>query len=248
MSLKILLHTDSELVIKYRPLKMWLSGATIIGVSLLMLSVIGMSQPHAVNLTCQRFTVSKVSCKVQRLYLFGKKETLKIENLQRAYISDISRQGKQIMIDNVPLLPRTGYDEQHQHITDKINTFIASEQADIFIKQYNLHILLIVYTIISAFIGIGLFLLSASDITCTFSKNLNKVLINYTSLGKTKNFEYRLVNVLGVKLQQINSGKELYRPTIVLKGENKPLLNHYESSPNIHNIIDTINSFITSGL
>lgn len=247
MSLKIVLHTNHELVLKYRPLTMWLCGGVIIAMNLFMMSIIGISQPHTATLTCQRSAVSKVNCKLQRLYLFGKHETLNIDNLQKAYVSNIARQDKQVILDNVPILPRTGYDEKHQYITSQINTFIASQQADISVKQYNLHLLLIIYTFVTAFIGIGLFLLTSPVITCTFSKKLNTVLITYSSLVKNQKFEYRLVNVLGVKLEKTNSGKELYRPALVLKWESKPIFNHYESLKEIHNIIDNINSFLKSG-
>jgi hypothetical protein len=223
---------------------MWLYGVAFITMSLVIMSVIGMTQPHTATLTCQRFSVSRVNCQLQRLYIFGKNETLIITNPQKARISRISRQGQQVILDNLPLLPRTGYDAKHQYLADQINKFIASQQADISVKQHNLHLLFIIYTFLSAFIGIGLLLLSSPVITCTFSKKSNNVLINYRSLSKNKNFEYKLVNVLGVELQ-IDSSKELYRPAIILKWESKPIFNHYENLKNIHNTIETINNFLT---
>lgn len=259
--MKIVEETGTRLRLQHRPINKWLSGTFIfIGCWGFLIYCIFFEFASA-SLTCDRGArvlgdrpaPDQLNCELRRSSLLGRKERLKIFEIQEAYVKTTrtSKGGSNYNViivtplGNRQLISNLSYQE-NQRVVEQINNFLYSGQQYLSVRLNQFSVLY--FFIICALIVmvINAFVATSPVSNCTFYKSLNKVHIERKGLRGQQIIEQPLEKILRVDIRdkQFKHSKG-YRAVIVLQSyEEIPIHPEYTDENSVRNAVLRINSFM----
>lgn len=259
--MKIVEETRTRLRLQHRPVNKWLSGACLfIGCWGFLIYCIFFEFASA-RLTCDRGArvlgdrplSDQLNCELRRSSLLGRKERLRIFDIQEAYVQTTrhSKGGRSYdaiivtPLGNRQLISNLSYQE-NQQVVQQINNFIYSEQQSLFVSKNQFGFLFFVILFTLVVMAIGAFLATAPVSNCTFYKSMNKVFIERKCLRGQKIIEEPIEKILRVDIRdkQFKYSKR-YRAMIVLQSyEEIPINPEYTDEKSVRYAVSRINSFL----
>ncbi|MEA5514788.1 hypothetical protein [Nodularia sp. UHCC 0506] len=250
--MKIVEETRTRLRVQHRPFRVWFFGGSFFIGCLGFLIYFLFFEFVTVRLTCQRPLPNQINCDLRQSSLLGRKQRLRIFDIQSAYVKAISssrsKSYRVVIVTPVgerELISSQNYGRNQQDVR-QINTFINSGQMSLFLGQ-NQHQLLFVKNVTMLIgIAIGAVALTTPMTNCIFYKSLNQVFIERKSLRIQQTIEEPLENILRVDIRdkQFKNGK-LYRAVIVLKSFDEiPINPEYTDEKSVRYAVFRINSFL----
>ncbi|WP_414544572.1 hypothetical protein [Nostoc sp. CCY0012] len=259
--MKIVEETRTRLRLQHRPVNKWLSGACLfIGCWGFLIYCIFFEFASA-RLTCDRGArvlgdrplSDQLNCELRRSSLLGRKERLRIFDIQEAYVKTTrqSRGGSshQVIIvtslGNRYLISNLSYQE-NQQVVQQINNFIYSKQQSLFVSKNQFGFLYFVILGILLVMIINGFVATSPVSNCTFYKSMNKLLIERKGLRGQQIIEEPLEKILRVDIRDKKfKYSQLYRAVIVLQSyEEIPINPEYTDEKSVRYAVSRINSFL----
>ena len=251
--MKIVEETPTRLRLQHLPIRRWLSGGSFFIGCLGFLIYCLFFDFASARLTCDRPLPNEMNCELRRSALLGRKQRLRIFDIQNAYVKSISRGrgGTQYHVVIVtPLGERDLISGQrygkNQQDSQQINNFINSGNRSLLVEQNQRSLLLFKNLFALVVIAISVFELTAPVSICVFYKSLNQVFIERKSLRVKRIIEEPLENILRLEIQdkQFKYGRQ-YRAVIVLKfGKEIPINPEYTDERSVYSTVARIKSFL----
>jgi hypothetical protein len=259
--MKIVEETRTRLRLQHRPVNKWLSGMCLfIGCWGFLIYCIFFEFASA-RLTCDRGArvlgdrplSDQLNCELRRSSLLGRKERLRIFDIQEAYVRTTrsSKGGSSYVViiatplGNRQLMSNLSY-QKNQQVVQQINNFLYSEQQSLSIRlnQFSVLYFFIICTLVVMVIN-G-FIATSPVSNCTFYKSMNKLLIERKGLRGQQIIEEPLEKILRVDIRNKKfKYSQLYRAVIVLQSyEEIPINPEYTDEKSVRYAISRINSFL----
>jgi hypothetical protein len=242
-AIQILKKTDTELLLKYKPLCQFAGVVSVVGgvLGLLLFEWIMFS---SATLTCQRGSQNQTVCELTRSTFLGRTSTTQILNPVWADIHESRPQGRllyEIIISTatkqVSLLAHPGGSKQDNQTTAfHINKFIQDPNQSSFKVNYDgQDFLAIERFLLTGIAVIGAVLMTSATVTWTFDKNRNQVIRERRRLSFNQVRRYPLSNVTSIQVEQnpsvnlkTNERHHAYRIILILAHtEHIPLTSDY---------------------
>ncbi|WP_414550102.1 hypothetical protein [Anabaena sp. CCY 0017] len=250
--MEIIEETRTRLRLKHRPIRVWLFGGSFFIGCLVFLIYFLWFEFAAATLTCQRPLPNEINCELRRSSLLGRKERLRIFDIQDAYVkttkSSKSTSYRVMIVTSLgerEMISNQSYRE-NQRVSQEINNFLYSGQKYLLVKQNQRNFLFFLNLVLLIITADGIFLATKPVTNCTFYKSLNQVFIERKSLMRQQVIEEPLENILRVDIRdkQFKYNK-LYRAVIVLKSFDEiPINPEYTDEKSVRYAVARINSFL----
>lgn len=250
--MEIVEETRTRLRLKHRPIRVWLFGGSFFIGCLVFLIYFLWFDFAAASLTCQRPSYNQINCELSRSSLLGRREKLKIFDIQNAYVK--TTRGSRSKSYRVMIVTSLGEREmisnqsygENQRVVQEINNFLNSAQGSLLVQQNQRNFLFFLSLFLLIMTADGIWLATKPVSNCIFYKSLNQVFIERKSLRGQQVIEEPLANILRVDIRdrQFKNGK-LYRAVIVLKSLDEiPINPEYTDEKSVRYAVARINSFL----
>jgi hypothetical protein len=229
--MKIVQQTPNLLILRLRPIFLWIFGAIFASVGLFMTF-----NGKTITLTCKRTESTFGSCELIESGVLGSQaRVIPLNILQGAKVKeqdggDISTYQVIIFTRNgeVPFASYSSFDEG-QAIVSHINQFLKIPQETSLTQQEDDR--LNMFLIGGLFFTCGLVPLTARIVTCVFNKTLNTLTVKRQGFLGTEVIEHGLREIKNVLVEELTDSEgSNYRVSIVLvSGDRLPLTSYYSS-------------------
>jgi len=250
--MKVVEETQTRLVIKHRPIVNWILGIALFTIALFNLIPAICFDFNYLSLTCTRSLLPEINCELKKFTFMGSMEEMTIFAPEKAYIQPETRnKNSQVIIVNklrkFPLFPDISYKEDEIFI-DKFNSFINSRERFLSLNQNNreYYIFSSVWTLIVLVTGI--FLATTPATTCTFDKNINKVLIQSKKLRINKVVEYPLEEIIHFYVKDKRYRNSTISQAVISIKDAKeiPINPQYTDKRSVENAVARIRHFLNT--
>jgi hypothetical protein len=231
--MKIVQKTPSLLILRLRPVILWIFGVVFASVGLFLLVTLG----KVTTLTCTR--TEPTNCQLVASGLLGSQsKQIPLNTLQGAKVEESSDSDgstyRVIILTSSADVPFTSYlssgEGDKQVIASHIEDFVKNPQMTSLKQEQDDR--LWIYLIGGSFVIAGSLMLLAPVVTCVFDKTLDILTLTRFGLFGKRVFEHRLHEIKDVLLEESTDSENgsTYRVSIVLmSGDRQPLTSYFTS-------------------